>query len=533
MAFAKVKPVPIESQSNAVVYARYSSNQQTENSIDGQLRECGKYAEMHGYNIIGTYIDRAISGTTDNRPDFQRMIEDAKKQTFAFIIVYRFDRFARNRFDSAIYKKQLGQVGVRVISTSESVGEGDEGIILESIYEAMDEAYSRRLSTITVRGMKEAAMKGKWMGANVPLGYTVVDGFLQIDPRGADIVRQIFHMYADGKTKTQIVNAMNEKGYRTSLNKPFQKTSIDGILKNKKYSGVDMFMDIERECPKIIEKELFDKVQDLMKANARHYGRKVEQNYYALSGKLYCGLCGFLMTGDAGTSRNGERHTYYTCHNRKKYKNCQKKSERQDFLEWYICEQTVKYILTPMKIEAIAEKIEQMAKEDIDNNGLSEAEKRKAQIDRELDKCVDSLMNTQNTAVIKKINEKADALQKELSDVETTIAKIKLRADCIVKKENVVKYLESFKGGDLFDVDFRQRLINTLIQSIYLFDDKIVIYFNVTGAKQVSYIDAIRSLEELKCSDSDVLGEGKFKLSEHILFVFCNNTFGCVIKIER
>lgn len=533
MAFQKVKSVPLENQANAVIYARYSSNQQTENSIDGQLRECGKYAEMHGYNIIGTYIDRAISGTTDNRPDFQRMIEDAKKQQFAFIIVYRFDRFARNRFDSAIYKKQLSQVGVRVLSTAESVGEGDEGIILESIYEAMDEAYSRRLSTITVRGLKEAAMKGKWMGANIPLGYTVVDGYLQIDPRSAEIVRQIYNMYADGKTKTQIAKSLNEKGYKTSSNKPFQKSSLDGILRNQKYVGIDVYMGIVRECPQIIERELFDKVQNLLKSNARQYGRKVEQNFYALSGKLYCGECGSLMTGDAGTSRNGERHTYYTCHNRKKYKNCKKKSERQDFLEWYICEQTLKYILTPMRIEAIAEKIERMAKEDVENNGLAEAEKRKEQIDRELDKCVDSLLNTQNTAVIKKINEKADALQKELADVETTIAKIKLTSEYTINKENVVRYLESFKNGDLFDGDFRQRLINTLIQSIYLFDDKIVIYFNVTGAKQVSYIDVIRTLDELKCSDSSTLGEPEITLSEHILFVFINNTFGCVIKIER
>ena len=133
MAFTRTNPVPAENAMNAVIYARYSSTQQTENSIDGQLRECNRFAEFHGYTVIGTYIDRAKSGTSvEERTDFLRMIEDAKKQQFAYVIVYRFDRFARNRYDSVIYKKQLANYGVRVISTAETVGDGDEAIILEN-----------------------------------------------------------------------------------------------------------------------------------------------------------------------------------------------------------------------------------------------------------------------------------------------------------------------------------------------------------------------------------------------------------------
>ena len=141
MAFAKQKTVPEENLMNAVIYARYSSTNQTENSIDGQIHECRKFADYHGYAIIGTYIDRAKSGTSvESRDEFLKMIADAKKQQFAYVIVYRFDRFTRNRYDSVIYKKELANSGVRVISTCENVGMGDEAIILESIYEAMDEA---------------------------------------------------------------------------------------------------------------------------------------------------------------------------------------------------------------------------------------------------------------------------------------------------------------------------------------------------------------------------------------------------------
>ena len=209
MAFQKIKSVPPENALNAVIYARYSSTQQTENSIDGQLRECNRFADLHGYRIIGTYIDRAKSGTSvEERTDFLRMIEDAKKQQFAYIIVYRFDRFARNRYDSVIYKKQLSAVGVRVISTAETVGDGDEAIILESIYEAMDEAYSRRLSTITKRGLKETARKNLWTSIP-PFGYQLIDRHPEILPEEADGVKMIFEKYLEGATKKEIADELN------------------------------------------------------------------------------------------------------------------------------------------------------------------------------------------------------------------------------------------------------------------------------------------------------------------------------------
>lgn len=272
MAFAKIRPVPLANISNAVIYARYSSEKQTENSIDGQLRECKKYCDFHGYNIINEYIDRAASGTTDNRPEFQRMIEDSAKQQFAYVIVYRFDRFARNRFDSAIYKKKLEQNGVRVLSVSENIGDGDEGIILESIYEAMDEAYSRRLSRITKRGMRETALKGLWTGGIVPLGYKVENRRLVIESREAAAVRLIFERYVQGKTKKQIADELNAAGYRTKNGKPFTHSNFTTVMRNKMYYGNYNFEDVERACPAIVSKELFDQVQQLQEINKKCFG---------------------------------------------------------------------------------------------------------------------------------------------------------------------------------------------------------------------------------------------------------------------
>ena len=114
----------------AVIYARFSSDKQNEASIEGQLRECLEYAKYNGIDVIGEYIDRAVSAKTDNRPDFQRMIKDSYKNAFDTVLVWKLDRFARNRYDSAYYKNILKKNGVRVVSAKESISQGADGILL-------------------------------------------------------------------------------------------------------------------------------------------------------------------------------------------------------------------------------------------------------------------------------------------------------------------------------------------------------------------------------------------------------------------
>ncbi len=131
---------------NAVIYARFSSHAQNEQSIEGQLRICYEYAKREGLSVIEEYIDRALTGRSDDRPDFQRMISDARKKAFQYVIVYKLDRFTRNRYDSAIYKHKLKQCGVKVLSAMENIGDNPESIILEAVLEASAEYYSVDLS---------------------------------------------------------------------------------------------------------------------------------------------------------------------------------------------------------------------------------------------------------------------------------------------------------------------------------------------------------------------------------------------------
>ena len=218
----------------AVIYARYSSNSQREESIEGQIRDCTAYAERNGYMVIGAYADRAISGTTDDRPEFQKMIKDSKRKQFDLVIVWKLDRFARNRYVSAKYKAQLRQNGVRVISANETISDGAAGILTESILEGMAEWYSENLKENVIRGLSVNAEKCKWNGGTLPIGYVVdEEQHLQPNRLTAPYVVEAFKMYDEGYTLTQIRDHLNGKGLTNTKGRPLTYGSIQHMLSNR------------------------------------------------------------------------------------------------------------------------------------------------------------------------------------------------------------------------------------------------------------------------------------------------------------
>ena len=270
-----------------VIYARYSSQGQREESIEGQLRECKAFAERNGWNVVGEYIDRALSGKTDKRDDFQRMIKDSEKGHFRGVLMYTLDRFARNRYDSAMYKARLKKNGVRVFYAKQSIPDGPEGIILESVLEGYAEYYSENLSRNVRRGMMENALQCKTTGG-LCLGYQKAkDGTLEIEPIGAKVVQEIFQLYADGTSATQVIAYCNEKGYKTARGKDFTRNSLHTILRNRKYIGIYEYEDVcvEGGIPAIISEELFDCVQARLKHNYSARAKAKATTDYLLTGK--------------------------------------------------------------------------------------------------------------------------------------------------------------------------------------------------------------------------------------------------------
>ncbi|MBQ8794061.1 MAG: recombinase family protein, partial [Clostridia bacterium] len=333
----------------AVIYARFSSHNQTEQSIEGQVRVCKEWCANKGYTVIDVYADRAISGkNADNRPEFQRLIADSERRIFDAVVVYKTDRFARNKYDSAVYKRQLKKNNVSIHYAAEAIPDGPEGIILESLMEGLAEYYSAELSQKIKRGMHESALKGRSTGSGRALGYKVnEDKSFSIDPEGAKAVETIFDMYIKGESKADICDYLNKLGYKTVQGNAFNKNSIDRIIKNEKYIGVYKYADvvIKDGMPAIVSEETFNLAQrELARRTTRKTPREPKAEYL-LAGKLFCGHCKQAMVGVSGTSKTGRKFYYYYCPSARAKTGCDKKQVRREYIEDLVVEMTIKHIL--------------------------------------------------------------------------------------------------------------------------------------------------------------------------------------------
>ena len=486
---------------NAVIYARYSSHNQTEQSIEGQLRDCYSYAKREGLTVIGEYIDRALSGKTDDRPDFQRMIADASKKQFQRIIVWKLDRFTRNRYDSAMYKHKLKAYGVKVVSAIENIGDNPESILLEALLEASAEYYSEDLKVKIKRGMRESALKGTFVGGPLPFGYAVKEKRLTIDPVNAEYVQKIFAMYAGGEGSQAIINWLNAQGLRSGRGLPIGHSWLKAVLKNRKYIGEYTHdgIPVEGGCPAIVEPVLFDTVQRKIASMRRSGGGRASAKMeYLLQGKLFCALCGSPVTGECGRSKNGSVYYYYACSKKKKLHECEKLNERKDFLEWYVVEQTMEYVLTPDRLEYIADAILAEYDKEFDMATVRDLERKIALAEGEIQKLMDRILATTNEKMADRYQARCEELDTKKTDMEIDLAKLRVAASIRYTREEIMAWLRQFCKGDLFDEPFRRRIIDVFINSIYLYDDKIVIYYNIREGKQISYIDMIENVSELE-----------------------------------
>ena len=293
------------------------------------------------------YIDHALSAKTDNRPDFQQMIKDSEKRLFDIVLVWKLDRFARNRYDSAHYEYQLERNHVKLVSATEPISDSPAGIMVKSMLTGMAEYYSAELSEKVVRGMIENVLKGKYNGGTIPIGFKVdEEKFFQVDPLKAPFVVEAFQRYNDGATMKELMNWLNDSGVTTNRNQKFTYNSVQKLLTNKRYIGENHFKDIVMpdSIPAIVDKDLFEEVQLKIKKNSRAPARHKAEDDYLLTTKLFCGMCGAMMFGECGTGRNKVVHHYYKCATAKRFKTCKKKTVRKEWLEDLVIAETMKLI---------------------------------------------------------------------------------------------------------------------------------------------------------------------------------------------
>lgn len=471
---------------NTVIYARYSAGpRQTDQSIDGQLRVCAEFCKQRGLTVVDTYCDRHISGRTDERPEFQRLIADAKAHKFEAVVVYKTDRFARNKYDSAIYKRELRRNGIQIFYAAEAIPEGPEGIILESLMEGLAEYYSAELAQKIKRGLNESALKCQSLGSGRPLGYTVDEQkHFQIDPESSQAVKTIFEMYIKGESNAAICDYLNARGLRTSQGNLFNKNSINRIIKNRKYIGEYRYNDIvvEGGMPAIISKETFCLAQAEMERRRTHRAPVSPKAEYLLAGKLFCGHCKGPMQGVSGTGKSGNKWYYYYCANtRGKERTCDKKQVSRDRLEKAVVDFTVRYILQEDVLEELSKKV--YAAQERQNNTASEiafyekklAENKKA-IANILRAIESGAMTQALPARLQELENEQTVIQGELSYLKG--ARLAFTEDQILFA--LLQHLDPRPGES--EQDYHRRIITDFVSEVYLYDDRMLIYFNISSA---------------------------------------------------
>ena len=465
---------------NVVIYARYSSHAQNEQSIEGQLHACYDFARRNEYVVIKEYIDRAISGKTDNRPAFQQMIEDSKKKQFQFVLVYQLDRFARNRYDSATNKAKLKKNGVRVLSARENISDDASGILMEAVLEGMAEYYSAELAQKVSRGMALCAEKCLYTGGPAPaLGYKVnPDKTFAIDEAAAAIVQMIFRMYADGKTIKEVTDYLNARNIVSSRGSIFNKNSLRHLLTNKRYIGTYTYKGQETPngMPRIISDELFNEVQEKMKQNAKAPARARAKEEYILTTRLFCGHCREMMIGVSGTSKTGATHYYYVCKNAKK-KNCDKKAVRKQYIEDLVVNKC-RELLTDETIQMIAENCAKVYTEDKSTSELDIMRKRMNNIENAISSLLSAIEAGAPTApIIERLRQKNE----EKEGLAKLIAAEELKNPQMPTVEQIVYFLRQLQNNKADDLRTRKALIATFIKAIYLYDDKLTLISTING----------------------------------------------------
>ena len=481
----------------AAAYARYSSDNQREESIDAQLRYIREYCEKNNIQLVKIYTDEARSATTDNRPGFLQMIKDSSIGLFGAVIVHKLDRFSRDRYDSAFYKRQLKKNGVRLISVLENLDDSPESIILESVLEGMAEYYSRNLGREVLKGMRETALQCKHTGGKPPLGYDVApDKTYVIKENEARAVRLIFDMYSTGKGYGDIINVLNKEGYKTKTGRHFGKNSLHEILKNEKYRGVYIFNRTERKSdgkrnhhksknedetirieggmPRIIDDETWKAVQERMRKNKLGPGAHKAKEVYLLSGLIYCGKCGGAMVGNRRHSgRNKTLYITYECSTRKRTKECNMKDIKKDFAENAVIEHLEKNVFSPEAIEKLTAKISEYAASQSKeiNRDIKTFTDQLAGVQTEINNIVNAIAAGMFHPSMK---EKMDELEAKKTSLTIKLEEAKLQAQTHAPtKDMILRYLQ--KDADIKNKSPEEQkcIIQTYIKKVTVYENKI------------------------------------------------------------
>ena len=451
-----------------VIYARYSEGpRQTDQSIEGQVADCRVYAAAHNIDVIGIYADRHISGTsTEGRDEFLRMIHDAERRRFDAIITWKIDRFGRSREDIAVNKIKLRKAGVQLHYAKESVPEGPEGILLESLLEGLAEYYSADLRQKVTRGLRENAKKGISPFGTLPIGYTTdPERHIIIDQAAAEAVREVFRMHLAGASSTQMREMLYKRGI-TNKGKMFGKGTIYRILRNEHYLGRFEVQGIKIPVEPIIDQKTFDEAAANFRGPYHNAAGKADMDYL-LSCKCYCATCGKMLQGTHGTGKLGKRYYYYKCPSK------DLKPVQKDAIEDLVVRKTCEDVLTDEMIGKLTRRIMEIQEAERQEDPSSAFKKELRGLKQKQRNLIDAIENGAGSSLVARLNE----IEARMDALTVEIERAQLERPVI--PEDVVRgWLLSFRSGDKDDPLFRRRLLQTFVSDVTIGPEDIVIRYN-------------------------------------------------------
>ena len=355
------------------------------------------------------------------------------------------------------------------------------------------------------RGMRANALECKVNNGNLPLGYCKgPDGRFAIEPAGAEIVRDVFAMYLDGMSPTEICAELNARGLRTSRGARYNKNSLRVMLRNERYVGVYEYGDVRIEggVPAIITKETFDMAQEIIAKNARAPAASWSRVDYLLTGRLFCGKCGSPMVGESGTSKTGAKHNYYICATKKRRRACDKKTVRKEWIEELVVRETLQRVLVDDVIERIADAVVDLQRREQEEGEIPILQKQLAEVERSLKNVMTAIEQGIITQTTKARLEELEEQRRQISD---RIEAVRFETPEL-SREQIIYWLEKFRGGDATDPAFQWKVIENFVNAVYLYDDQIRIVYNYTkqGAETVD----LNFVEGLAEASGDGFGFG-------------------------
>ena len=488
----------------AVAYGRYSSNNQREESIDAQLRAIHEYCEKENIELVAEFTDEAMTGKNDDREDFQNMINKLLKGHIQvdYVLVHKFNRFARNKFDSTLYKKKLRDIGVKVVSVSQKIDDTPEGELLEGFLETIDQYYSANLAAEVRKGLRENALKGKHAGGQVLFGYSLDKDGYYIPNENAKVVKRIFEEYAAGYPKTEICERLNREGYRNQRGKMFNTRTLSDLLRNEKYIGNYVYTIDKKETIRLdgviknhpIDMKLWSTVQNLCeKSSEKNQPRqRTPKRFYHLTGKAFCTECGERICANGskrsngGKGKEGKLNYYYQCVGKVKHKNgCKNPALNKDWVEPRILKSVMNVVMNEEVINQIANTAFEEIVSSRDTPVISTAQLKKelASIDAKQERLTELYMDGDMKKEM--LDEKNGELVRRRYQIEEELEKRKniFEADDITVddiKQFITEYVEDVKDsyGETDD-EFMRIMINTFVERVDVSKEDITVHIHM------------------------------------------------------